>query len=54
MKFVCNHFVIQLYSYSDEHIERILKTIQEEILACKEQYEPHVVHHKFPTVRKLL
>ena len=48
------HFVIQLYSYSDKHNERILKTIQEEILACKEEYEPHVVRRKFPTVRKLL
>ena len=51
---MCNTLCNQLYSYSDEHNERILKTIQEEFLTCKEEYEPHVVRLKFPTVRKLL
>ena len=54
MKLCLIHFVIRLSSYSDEHNERILKTIQEEIFACKEEYEPHVVRRKFPTIIELL
>ena len=39
--------------YSDEHNGEVSKGIQSEIVACKEEYEPHIVRRKFLTVREL-